>query len=213
MDKYGYLASPNPTGGGTSGKGKFIWIGAGLLGGGLLVYLITRKPAPELTVTKPKKNIVNYTVTAPVDGLIYDGAGMPYAITRYTEVPDCHIEVDNMGIARLVTNETGITRGMIIVGGRRWFVTELDMNEALCYTRLENADILYRIIPYSMIGPGYLGYVTSGAHIGEEVFITINGQIGRVLYQSDSGQMDFVPLEVIDQTVDLWSTYIRPGGK
>jgi hypothetical protein len=213
MDRYGYLANPGEM---TSSWKKYLWL-AGLLGFSALVYLLVSRsrvyPIGRIAGSRKREQIAQYTVTAPAEVFAYSGAGMPFDIAQYWPAEDYHFEVDGNGISRLVTNN-GIPGGIIrTVSGQHYFVAEGEWNQALAETRERNADILLTISSYNLIGSGYLGYCTSGAHIGEPVYVTLDGQIGRALYREVDGEMVFVPLEVIDQTPDIWSTYIKPGGR
>lgn len=210
MDRYGYLVNPgedyqlvgNP-------KKSWLWL-IGLAAAGLGIYWLARKKVAVGKYAGYNGRIPMYPVTAPSTILDYEGTDMPFDIRVYEPAPPTHIEVDYNGIARLYTND-GRAGGLVRVGGQAYFVTEEELNFALALTRQMNKDILCAVFPFALVGPGYLGYVTIGEHIGESVYITLAGQIGRMLNKVDGGELTFVPLEVVDQT-DIWSTYVKQGG-
>jgi hypothetical protein len=215
MDKYGYLVNPDRL---PINYKKWAWV-AGFVGMAALVYwlVVSRRESPvgklARKIERINPGVQPYTVTAPATVLEYSGAGMPFGIEIYGPVPDYHREVDNNGIPRVVSDEDGIFGGLIKANGYYYFVSEAELNRCFELTRQINIDILLTIMPYNMLGPGYLGYCTSGAHIGQEVYVTLTGQIGMALSKVEDGQLDFVPLEVVDQAADIWSVYLKPGGK
>lgn len=213
MDRYGYLINPSRS---MPFNKRWLWLG-GLAGFcGLIFWLISRRRPNTEHATMgraPGTTIDHYTVTAPSEELVFQGAGTPFGIQNYWTIDEYHYEVDGNGISRLVTNE-GIAGGIFrLPAGGHFFVPEEEMNFALDETREANSNILLTVTPFAMIGPGYLGYCTSGRHIGESVYITLAGQIGRPLRKKEGGELTFVPLEMIDQMEDIWSVYIKPGGE
>jgi hypothetical protein len=213
-DKYGYMVNPGEAyqmGGNPTPKIKtWMWV-AGLFVVGAGIWWFTRKTKPSIgKLTNKKAGVNKYTVTAPVTVFNYEGVGMPFGIVNCFPLPITHVEIDNNGIARLFTND-GFAGGIISKNGQYHFVLEADWNEAIMFTRQENADILSSVYPYALVGPGYLGYVTSGTHTGESVYISLNGQIGRTLNRIEDGQLMFVPLDYIDETPNIWSVYVKGG--
>lgn len=226
-DKYGYLANPGSSSGFHLSR-KWLWLLAAAGAAGIIWWLIIRRSNQQgiegtkarigaqigkLTKKQPiPRGTMQYRVTAPVEELHYEGAGMPFAINYYAPAPEYHVEIDNMGIGRIYSNYDGLAGGIVrTVNGQRWFVTEDEWNLALQEMREVNADTLLTSMPYAMVGPGYLAYVTAGPHIGETVYVTLTGQIGRALYRTNDGELMFVPLDVIDQKPDIWNIYAKGG--
>lgn len=215
-DKYGYLANPGmPQGNWLSRNKKLVVVIGGTAMVALAVGLIirARKGAGKKVEAKPNavKEVIRYTVTAPTSPLKYSGTGMPFGIQYWEPLPETHVEVDNNGIGRLFTNDER-PGGIVQANGNSWFVEEGNWNEALYLTRLLNASTLLKVLPFSLVSSGYVGYVTTGPHVGQSVFITLNGQVGMVLYALDGGQETYVPLELIDNDPTIWSQYGKPYG-
>jgi hypothetical protein len=211
MDRYGYLENPGE-GYQLVGNPRQIpwkWIAAGgAVAGGLALWLLFRHKS-----SNNAKLLANqYYVTAPVAPLFYEGAGMPYGIQYFEPALDYYTAVDLNGIGRVYSYD-GRPGGLVqVAGGNLVFVDEVVWNYALWMTRTQNKDHLLAVMPYAMVGSGYIAYITEGPHIGQSVFVTLAGQIGQALYRSDDGELTFVPLEIIDQMAGVWNTYIKPGG-